>query len=201
MRIMKLVAVAAAAATTTFASATIIDNGQFGTNIGSVGGASGSDIYAQSFVAPADNVLVQYGMWLAFGGSDAPLVSIDLWADDGFGHADENNILISGTQHQGNLDDLTRIDTFTNYALTPGNTYWVVINGLHDQVSSGSYSSTWDGGINTIPDGIMEWSNDLGVSWSGITGGDWGVYIETAVPAPGALALLGLAGLTRRRRR
>jgi hypothetical protein len=201
MRILNLVAVAAAAATTTVASATIIDNGQFGPNIGSVGGQFGSDIYAQSFVAPADNVLVQFGMWLSGGGNDAPLVSIDLWADDGFGHADENNILISGTMHQGDLPALTRIDTFTNYALTPGETYWVVINGLNDQTSQGSYNSTWDGGTDTVPSGIMEWSNDLGVTWNGIAGGDWGVYIETVVPGPGVLALLGLAGLVGRRRR
>ncbi len=180
---------------------TIIDNGQFGVNIGSVGGAFGSDIYGQSFLCPTDNVLVEFGMWLQGGDGGAPLVSIDLWADDGSNHPDENNVLVSGTQHQGVLANLTRIDTFTNIALIPGQRYWITINGLHDQNSQGSYSSTWDNGSNTIPDGNMDWSNDLGNSWSGgIPNGDWGVYARF-VPAPGALGLLGAAGILGLRRR
>jgi hypothetical protein len=183
---------------------TIIDNGQFGTNIGSVGGLFGSDIYGQSFICPpTDNVLIQFGMWLQGGDGGAPLVSIDLWADDGSNHPDENNILVSGTQHQGVLPELVRVDTFSNIALTPGQRYWIVINGLHDQSSQGAYSSTWDGGANTIPDGNMDWSNDLGFSWSGgIPNGDWGVFAHLTIPAPasaGVLAAAGLLGLRRRR--
>ncbi|HYC31189.1 MAG TPA: hypothetical protein VEB59_02820 [Gemmatimonadales bacterium] len=180
---------------------TIIDNGQFGANIGSVGGQFGSDVYGQSFIAPADNVIVQFGMWLIGGDGGAPLVSIDLWADDGANHPDETNVLVSGTQHQGVLGALTRVDTFTNLALTPGQRYWIVINGLHDQTSQGSYSSTWDSGANTVPDGNMDWSNDLGLSWSGgIPNGDWGVYARL-VPAPGAAGLLALSGIAALRRR
>ncbi len=201
MKSGSLSSVVALAAIAGVASADIWDNGDFGANISSVGGASGSDVYGQSFIAPADNVLVQFGMWLAGGGADAPAVRIDLWADDGANNPDETNILVSGTVHQGDLADLTRIDTFTSFALTPGDRYWVVINGIIDQNSTGVYSSTWDGGTNTIPDGNMTWSNDLGGSWSGgIANGDFGVYIET-VPAPASLALLGLGGLVATRRR
>jgi MYXO-CTERM domain-containing protein len=182
---------------------TVIDNGQFGANISAVGGAGGSDIYAQSFTAPADNLLTEFGMWLAGGQGGAPAVRIDLWADDGANHPDENNILIAGTTWQGELADLTRIDTFTSYVLNPGQKYWVVINGLIDQNSPGSYASTWDGGLDTIPGERMDWSNDLGQNWSfGIGDADWGVRIVTTeVPAPGAAALLGLGGLIAGRRR
>lgn len=200
-----IVAIGALALVAGAASAdTIFDNGQFGANISSVGGAFGSDIYGQSFVVPnnGDNVLVQFGMWLAGGDGGAPLVSIDLWGDDGSNHPDENNVLVSGTQHQGVLPNLTRIDTFSNIALVPGQRYWIVINGLHDQTSQGTYASTWDNGTNTIPSGNMDWSNDLGNSWSGgIPNGDWGVYARLTVPAPGAAALLGLGGLCALRRR
>lgn len=201
MKSGRAVAVAALVAMAGVASADVIDNGEFGPNIGSIGGATGSDVYGQSFIAPADNVLVQFGMWLAGGGNEPPAVRIDLWADDGSNHPDENNILVAGTTHQGTLDTLTRIDTLTNFALTPGERYWVVINGIIDQNSAGSYSSTWDGGTDTIPDGNMDWSNDLGATWSGgIPNGDFGVYVET-IPTPGSLALLGLGGLAACRRR
>lgn len=182
---------------------TIIDNGQFGANISSVGGQFGSDVYGQSFLCPAgDNVLIQFGMWLAGGDGGAPLVSIDLWGDDGANHPDENNVIVSGTQHQGVLNTLTRIDTFTNVSLTPGQRYWIVINGLHDQNSQGSYASTWDGGTNTISDGNMDWSNDLGNSWSGgIPNGDWGVFAHFTIPAPGSVGLLAAGGLLALRRR
>lgn len=193
---------AAIALTAGLASAqTIIDNGQFGVNISSVGGASGSDIYAQSFICPTDNVITQFGMWLQGGGSGAPAVRIDLWGTDGNGQADENNIIVAGTTHQGDLVDLTRIDSFTNTALVAGETYWIVINGLIDQTSSGVYASTWDNGTNTITSGHMDWSNDLGNTWSGgIANGDWGVY-ASFIPTPATTGLLALGGLTAMRRR
>lgn len=195
---------AAIAFTAGLASAqTIFDNGQFGANISPIGGASGSDIYAQSFVCPADNRIVQFGMWLAGGDGGAPAVRIDLWGNDGNGQADENNVLVAGTIHQGVLPTLTRIDTFTSFDLVPGNTYWIVINGLIDQQSPSSYASTWDNGTNTIPSGHMDWSNDLGNSWSGgIPNGDWGVYAKfIPVPAPASAGLLALGGLAAMRRR
>ncbi|MDQ7014606.1 MAG: hypothetical protein Q9O74_12030 [Planctomycetota bacterium] len=196
--------IAALVLTAGLASAqTVIDNGQFGVNISSIGGANGSDIYAQSFVVPTDNRLIQFGMWLQGGGQDAPAVRIDLWGNDANNQADENNVLVSGTVHQGNLDNLTRIDTFTSIDLVPGNTYWIVINGLIDQTSGGVYASTWDGGTNTIASGHMDWSNDLGNTWSGgIDNGDFGVYASfVPVPTPGTAGLLALGGLAAMRRR
>jgi hypothetical protein len=203
---MRVIAIGTAALALTAGMAaadTIIDNGQFGANISTIGGANGSDIYGQSFIAPADNQIVQFGMWLQGGGGDAPLVSIDLWADDGSNNPDENNILIDGTDHQGDLVDLTRIDTFTSFTLTAGTRYWIVINGNVDQTSGGTYASTWDGQTNTIVDGNMTWSNDNGGSWSGgIPEGDFGVYAHfTPVPAPASAALLALGGLVATRRR
>ncbi len=196
--------IAALALTAGLASAqTVIDNGQFGANLGSVGGAAGSDIYAQSFIAPTDNRLIQFGMWLQGGGQDAPAVRIDLWGNDANNQADENNILVAGTTQQGDLANLTRIDTFTSIDLVAGDTYWLVINGLIDQTSTGVYLSSYDGGTNTIAGGHMDWSNDLGNTWSGgFTDGDWAIYASfIPVPTPGTAGLLALGGLAAMRRR
>jgi len=134
-----LVAFAVAGLVVGSASATIIDYGPFGVNIGSVGGAGGSDIYAQSFIAPADNVLILAGMYLQGGGSDPPEVRLDIWANDAQGWPDENNIVVAGTVYQQDFPDLTLVTTATNAPLVAGDTYWVVINGMIDQTSSGSY--------------------------------------------------------------
>jgi hypothetical protein len=161
------------------AGATVIDNGTFGNNIISVGGMFGSDAYSQSFIAPADPRLVKFGMWLVGGGDQPPLVRIDLWADDGSGNPDPNNILVEGIKVQESLNDLTRFDTETDFVLTPGQRYHVVINGFVDQESQGEYGSTWDGGLDTIPEGEARFTNDLGGAWFSLGGGDFGVYIET----------------------
>jgi hypothetical protein len=161
------------------AHATIIDNGQFGANIGQVGGAAGSNAYSQSFTAPDDARLVKYGMWLQGGGIDPPLVHIDLWADDGSGNPDANNILIKGVEIGSVVDELTRFDTETDFMLTPGQTYHIVINGFDDLLALGNYNSTWDGGADTIEGGTGKFTNSLGSLWFDL-GGDFGIYIETA---------------------
>lgn len=187
------------------AAADIIDVGPFGNNISSVGGASGSDIYAQAFTATSDNIFILGGMYLSGGGNDAPAVRMDLWGTDGQGNPDENNILIAGPTYQQNFPDLTLVTVAGNVALVEGQRYFLVLNGMIDQTSSGAYGSTWSSPDDPYAGGWATWSNDLAASWSNPDGAswgtDWGFYVET-VPGPGAIALFGIAGLlaTRRRR-
>jgi hypothetical protein len=161
------------------AAGSVIDNGQFGPFISPLGGAEGSHAYGQSFVAPVDARLIRFGMWLAYGDPEAPAVRVDLWGDDGEGNPDETNILIKGTVVQEIIGDLTRFDTQTNYILTPGVRYHVVLNAFDDRVSAGWYASTYDFGTDTIPDGQMSYTNDLGATWFRFPDSDFGVYVET----------------------
>jgi hypothetical protein len=175
----ELVAFAIALGASGVACATVIDNGQFGANISPLGGLEGSDAYAQSFVAPSDARLIKFGMWLTDGEPAAPAVRVDLWADDGFGNPDENNILVEGLIIQEIIPGLTRFDTLTDYDLSPGVRYHVVLNAFGDQDSPGSYISTYDAGTDTIPDGEMNFTNDFGASWHAFPASDFGIYVET----------------------
>lgn len=175
MKLRMLLAVVVAGS----AQATVIDNGQFGANFGTVGGATGRHAFAQSFIAPADARLVKFGMWLQGGAPQPPMVRIDLWGDDGEGNPDPENIIVKGTVVQSEVPVLTRFDTVTDVMLVPGERYHVVINGMDDILSLGSYMSTWDEGTNTIPGGAMHFTPDLALTWLTIPDGDFGVYVET----------------------
>jgi hypothetical protein len=178
-----------------FAAAEILDFGPWDPNIGEVGGAYGSDAYAQSFIAPDENVLIMAGMYLYGGGDDPPAIRVDVWGADGDGKPDVNNTVIAGPVYQEYFPRLTLVTAETGgVALTPGERYFVMLNGMIDQESTGYYYSTVSTPEDPYPDGQYWWTNNMGQSW--ITGGasDFGFYVET-VPEPTGILLLALSGL------
>ena len=65
-------------------------------------------------------------------------------------------------------------------------------------VSSNGWNIGSEGDVNLVA--ISSWNDGTGLAAGTITGGTGWITIDT-IPAPGALALLGLAGLAGRRRR
>jgi hypothetical protein len=175
--------------------AEVLDYGPWEPNIGEVGGASGSDAYAQSFVAPEENVLIKAGMYLFGGGDDPPAIRVDVWGADADGKPDDTNIVIAGPVYQEYFPRLTLVTLETEgVVLTPGERYFVMLNGMIDQESTGYYFSTVSTPEDPYPDGGYWWTNNMGQSWN--TGGasDFGFYVET-LPEPTSILLLGLGGL------
>jgi hypothetical protein len=162
------------------APAEILDFGPWEPNIGEVGGATGSDAYAQSFIAPEENVVVMAGMYLYGGGDDPPAVRVDIFGVDAQGKPDETNILVEGPVYQEYFPRLTLVTVEPdNLVLTPGERYFIVLNGMIDQESSGYYYSTVSTPEDPYPDGGYAWTNDMGDSWSVGGTSDFGFYLET----------------------
>jgi hypothetical protein len=167
-----------------FAAAEILDFGPWEPNIGEIGGSTGSDAYAESFVAPEENVLIMAGMYLYGGGADPPAVRVDVWGADSEGKPDASNIVLEGPVYQEYFPRLTLVTAETEgVVLTPGERYFVMLNGMIDQESTGYYYSTVSTPEDPYPDGGYWWTNNMGDTW--ITGGasDFGFYVETAAAA------------------
>jgi hypothetical protein len=188
------------------ASAEIIDIGPFGANAYDVGGEEGSDIYAQAFIAPEENVFVLGGMYLFGGGLDPPAIRMDLWGTDAAGDPDENNVLIAGPVYQQSFPVLTLVTVEGNVELVPGQRYFLVLNAMIDQEGQNSYASSWSNPNDVYPGGWATWSNDLAATWSNPDGEDWrwdfAFYVETVtagcagdVDADGDTDLADLAAL------
>ena len=173
------------------ASAEVIDIGPFGANAYDIGGEEGSDLYAQAFIAPEENVFMLGGMYIVShsGGADPPPIRVDLWGTDTEGDPDEDNILLTGEVHQEPLFELTMITVEGPLALVAGEQYFLVLNASWDQDHTGGYASSWSNPDDVYPGGWATWSNDIAETWSNPAGTEWrwdfAFYVETAAGCTG----------------
>jgi len=114
--------------------------------------------------------------------------------------------LLTGTYVPDVLSPVFQLSTVLsgNKVLTGGD-YLLTIGGLQNNADGDSFA--WTDGIAdgslpesqayaTVGDIPTEWGR-----WSAVNTGVSGAFVLTGTPAPGALALLGMAGFTRNRRR
>ena len=213
MRIPLLALALAGLVTVPAAAATLIDKppdyGPWWHPLGN--SPSDTRIYASDFLAPEDDTVVDaLGTWLlAYSGvTPYSVIDFEIWGTDpGTGGPDFDNV-IAWTDTMQTDDTTLRLYTMDVIGgpavLNPGDRYWFVAN-CYDQ-GSPDYGSYQVGGHtqNSVyqDNGTFWYSNypeDGYFDGQGLT--PQMAFQVSLIPAPAALALLGLAGLARRRRR
>lgn len=210
MRIPLLGLALAGLVTVPAAAATLIDKppdiGPYWNPLGN----GNTEIYASDFLAPeGDTVVDALGMWLLAlsGGSPHAVVNFEIWGTAPGGGPDYDNVIAWTDTMQtevGTLELYTMGVIGGPATLTPGDRYWFVATGWNQ--GDPGYGNYQVGGHT--PNSVYQ---DNGTFWYDNSPGD-GVFDGqnltpqmafqvSLIPAPGALALLGLAGLARRRRR
>ena len=137
---------------------------------------------------------------------------IEIYPDDGAGAPDVSSPLLSMSVATGMTNPTATGSTndsggtifeqevkFSPLSLDRGVIYYVSVGA--DNVTSDGDAYVWNNALMTVNDTFwFEQPVDSGSVFMETGEGDMSFQIQ-AVPAPGALALLGLAGLTSRRRR
>ncbi|MDY7109638.1 MAG: hypothetical protein SYC29_13470 [Planctomycetota bacterium] len=176
-------------------------------------GNSSSDtrIYASDFLAPdGDTVVDALGTWLLAyaGGPPYSEINFQIWGTDpGTGGPDFDNVIAYTDTMQTDDPNLTlyTMDVIGGSAtLTPGERYWFIANCY--ELGDPSYGS-YQVGAHTQnsqyqDNGTFWYSNypeDGYFDGQGLT--PQMAFQVSLIPTPGVLALLGVAGLARRRRR
>lgn len=159
-------------------------------------------------------------------GSDATIGAIEFWgmyiptnADDNFTikiYADDLG-LPGGVLLTTSLSNLSKTDTgldlfgkFDEYMYTAdlttffdadaGTTYWL---GITNDTGLAKLNGEWYWETGSGGNGGHAWSETAGANWALYPGHDLALVLKTPVPAPGAIALLGISGVVcgRSRRR
>jgi uncharacterized repeat protein (TIGR01451 family) len=129
-----------------------------------VGGSSGLDYVAQSFVATAPR-LARVGLYLYGATAPYPATRLQLWGDTA-GRPDPDRVLAVGDL----ISDVSAVGR--RYAIAPhypidvvvGQRYWIVVDGSVDSVTSGSLGVKYASGTS-YGDGTWYYSADGGGSW------------------------------------
>lgn len=184
MKILGLALGAAIALTAGKASAGIIIDQEQNDNSVYMAAFSQSDL-AQSFQTQKFDNIAGAGIFLQPGIGGTDNVTIELW--DAL-PPDGGNLLASASA-QGTQGDW--VDVFWDpEAITPNTTYYLVFTGNTTLGISGSVNNPYPFGNVYANAGFQEFPTF-----------DYAFRTWVSIPAPGVLALLGIAGLAGRRRR
>jgi len=176
-------------------------------------GAGTTELYASDFIAPDTDVMVQtLGTWLQTysGGPDFAVIDFEIWGTDpSTGGPDFNNIIAKTGTMQTDVGTLTlfTMDVIEGPAmLTPGDRYWFVASAWGMGDPSYGYYQVGGHTQNSVyqDNGTFWFSNYPDDGYFDGQGYTPQMAFQVGlgpIPTPGALALLGLAGLVRRRRR
>jgi MYXO-CTERM domain-containing protein len=164
--------------------------------------AAGVSVAAIAGFAPADIVVVVDSVSLLgssmvaydLGAVSGTLTGIGYsyaWSND-TGDSSWSSDMLIGVSASGAMASVG------GYNLNFGGSSW---GGLNGSAGTGTYSGSASGSMAMNGAGAFYWANGWSSSAGTTSSGTFTLYGINAVPAPGALALLGLAGIASRRRR
>ncbi|HRQ73688.1 MAG TPA: PEP-CTERM sorting domain-containing protein [Phycisphaerales bacterium] len=203
----KMIALAALAGLATSAAATsIVKPPDIGPWWHPIDGDNGTYVYASDFVLTGTDTKVdRMGTWLSLIWGGTQNIRFEVWGDTGGFGPNPNDVLAStGSIHPAvgvNLDYHEAPAAFSAN-LVPGSRYWFIAT----VVSEGGGGGYQTGGHtqNSVynDNGTFWYSNDpAGMFFDGQNLTPQMAFAVHMVPAPGALALMGLGGLVAARRR
>jgi hypothetical protein len=124
------------------------------------------------------------GIYIGGDTSPFPDMRVQLWGDLG-GYPNKNNIIASGDIIDGSTitfsGQMYYIDFQNPLQVTLGQTYWVIIDGYHDQNATGDCRARRNT-INPYLGGHFKYSNTAGVSWS--TSSTWDLEFQVRFYQP-----------------
>lgn len=203
----KMIALAALAGLATSAAANhIVKPPDLGPYWHPIDGGTGTYVYASDFVLGGSDTKVDtLGMWLLSQTGGTQSIRFEIWGDTGGAGPDPSNVL-AGTGSinpavGGNLDYHEAPASFSAN-LVPGNRYWFAATVVGE--GGGAAYQTGGHTQNSVynDNGTFWFSNDpTGMNFDGKNQTPQIAFAVHMVPAPGALALMGLGGLVAARRR
>jgi hypothetical protein len=161
---------------------------------------------ADAFDVSADTSITGICFWGAYVFDNVAVAdnfTINFYADDSGAVGDlvHTSTLANETRTDTGVDIFGRFDEYKydadltdKFSAATGN-YWVSVTNDTGGGATGQ-SWAWESGLGP---GSAAFSGDGGATWFGL--GDESMAFQIKTPAPGALALLGIAGFAARRRR
>ncbi|HBI23279.1 MAG TPA: hypothetical protein DDX84_03505 [Nitrospiraceae bacterium] len=147
-------------------------------------GESGSNFYAQSFIAN-NKTITAFGVWLKEYFAEGQVILAIV--NDNAGNPDVASVLYSGSLVNPSTAGRWFYESGLNITVTPGAIYWVLIDG-YKNIGATGYSAAGTSTAYTDTGDAMKYSNDGGVSWSTYSS-PLSIYVATGTPA-----LLGVEG-------
>jgi hypothetical protein len=151
-----------------------INNGYNGSSIASIG-ASGSNFYAQSFIATVNEVS-KFGVFLTEIESQGELI-LAIAADNGSGAPNVNAPLYEGTLKNPSTTGAWFYEEGINVLLTVGQKYWIVIDGYNNAGATGRSSVGRSTNYTNTGEGMI-YSNNAGSNWSSLPSMPLAIFVE-----------------------
>lgn len=143
-------------------------------------GEDGSDFYAQSFIANVD-VITRFGLVVQEVGAEGQ-VRLSIAADNGLGSPNVTTVLYEGAIINPTTTATWYFETGMNLKVTPGQKYWVVVDGYANAGATGRSGIGISDNKPNSGEGMI-YTNNAGSSWGMVSTMPLAIRVEGIKPA------------------